>query len=80
MTILLLAKCDMVVRTPSHLSAWAKILNPEQKVVMLARPYEVGDDLSRAADLGRAAMRDGAVRTARAASGAKRRSETGARA
>jgi hypothetical protein len=39
-TILLLAKCDTVVRTPSHLSAWAKILNPEQEVVMLARPYE----------------------------------------
>ena len=39
-TILLLAKCHTVVRTPSHLSAWAKILNPEQEVVMLARPYE----------------------------------------
>jgi hypothetical protein len=39
-TILLLAKCEAVVRTPSHLSAWAKILNPEQEVVMLARPYE----------------------------------------
>src|SRR5208283_4540420 len=39
-TILLLAKCDPVVRTPSHLSAWAKILNPEQEIVMLAKPYE----------------------------------------
>ncbi len=39
-TILLLAKCHTVVRTPSHLSAWAKILNPEQEVIMLARPYE----------------------------------------
>ena len=39
-TILLLARCDIVVRTPSHLSAWAKILNPDQKVVMLARPYD----------------------------------------
>jgi hypothetical protein len=38
-TILLLSKCEMVVRTPSHLSAWAKILNPEQEVVMLAKPY-----------------------------------------
>jgi hypothetical protein len=39
-TILLLARCETVVRTPSHLSAWAKILNPEQEVVMLAKPYE----------------------------------------
>jgi hypothetical protein len=39
-TILLLAKCDPVVRTPSHLSAWAKILNPQQEIVMLAKPYE----------------------------------------
>lgn len=39
-TILLLAKCSVVVRTPSHLSAWAKILNPEQAIVMLARPYD----------------------------------------
>jgi hypothetical protein len=39
-TILLLAKCHTVIRTPSHLSAWAKILNPEQEVVMLAKPYE----------------------------------------
>jgi hypothetical protein len=39
-TILLLAKCETVVRTPSHLSAWAKILNPEQEVIMLAKPYD----------------------------------------
>ncbi len=39
-TILLLAKCETMVRTSSHLSAWAKILNPEQEVVLLAKPYE----------------------------------------
>lgn len=39
-TILLLAKCGVVIRTSSHLSAWANILNLEQKVVMLSRPFD----------------------------------------
>lgn len=38
LTMLLLSRCRVCVRTPSHLSAWAKILNPSQRVVMLAKP------------------------------------------
>jgi hypothetical protein len=39
-TMLLIARCGIVVRTPSHLSAWANILNLDQKVVMLTRPLD----------------------------------------
>lgn len=37
--ILALARCDAVVRTASYLSGWAKVLNPEQRVLMLNQPY-----------------------------------------
>jgi hypothetical protein len=39
-TMLILSKCGVCIRTASHLSAWSKILNPDQKVVMLNRPYD----------------------------------------
>jgi hypothetical protein len=38
--MVLLSRCDIVVRTPSHLSAWAKILNPALKTITMARPRE----------------------------------------
>lgn len=41
--IVLLSRCDIVIRTPSHLSAWAKILNPALKTVTMARPYDEFD-------------------------------------
>jgi hypothetical protein len=39
-TMLLIARCGVVIRTPSHLSAWANILNLDQKVVMLTKPFD----------------------------------------
>jgi len=38
LTMLVLAGCGTCIRTSSHLSAWAKILNPDQVVIMLSRP------------------------------------------
>jgi hypothetical protein len=40
MTILLLAKCKVLIRTPSHLSAWAKILNPDMEAIVLTKTFE----------------------------------------
>jgi hypothetical protein len=37
-TMLVLSRFETCVRTPSHLSAWANIINPAQRIVMLARP------------------------------------------
>ena len=36
---LLLAKCSMVVRTTSFLSAWASIFNPNLRVILLNKPH-----------------------------------------
>jgi len=40
LTILLLSMCEVCVRGASHLSAWAKILNPELPVIMLGKPFQ----------------------------------------
>lgn len=37
---LLLAKCAILIRTTSFLSAWASIFNPDLKVVLLNKPYD----------------------------------------
>jgi hypothetical protein len=37
-TMLVLSKFDTCIRTPSHLSAWANIINPAQRIIMLGRP------------------------------------------
>jgi hypothetical protein len=36
---LLLSKCSTLIRTTSFLSAWASILNPNLKVILLNKPY-----------------------------------------
>jgi hypothetical protein len=36
---LLLARCDLVVKTPSLLSAWSKVFNPNLKLALVGRPY-----------------------------------------
>jgi hypothetical protein len=36
---LILSKCRALIKTPSILSAWSKIFNPDLPVVMLGRPY-----------------------------------------
>jgi hypothetical protein len=36
---LLLARCDVLIRTASSLSGWASVFNPRMPVVMLNRPY-----------------------------------------
>ncbi len=41
LTILLLSMCKLCIRGPSHLSAWAKILNPALPIVMTGRPFEI---------------------------------------
>lgn len=41
LTILLLSMCKLCVRGASHLSAWAKILNPSLPIVMIGRPYDI---------------------------------------
>jgi hypothetical protein len=41
LTILLLSMCKLCIRGPSHLSAWAKILNPALPIVMVGRPLEI---------------------------------------
>ncbi len=38
-TLLIMAKCGASIRTASHLSAWASLINPQQRVVMLNQPY-----------------------------------------
>jgi hypothetical protein len=40
LTILLLSMCEVCVRGASHLSAWAKILNPDLPIVMLGKPFQ----------------------------------------
>jgi hypothetical protein len=40
LTILLLSMCKICIRGASHLSAWAKILNPDLPVIMLGRPFK----------------------------------------
>ena len=37
---LLLSRCDHLLKTPSFLSAWSKIFNPELCVTMVSVPYE----------------------------------------
>jgi hypothetical protein len=41
LTILLLSMCKLCIRGPSHLSAWAKILNPTLPILMIGRPFEI---------------------------------------
>ncbi len=41
LTILLLSMCKLCVRGVSHLSAWAKILNPTLPIIMIGRPFEI---------------------------------------
>jgi hypothetical protein len=36
---LLLAKCSILIRTTSTLSAWASLFNPQNKVILLNKPY-----------------------------------------
>lgn len=36
---LLLSRCDLLVKSPSALSAWAKIFNPQIPVTLVGRPY-----------------------------------------
>jgi hypothetical protein len=36
---ILLSKCDLLIKTPSSLSAWSKIFNPALNVVCVGRPY-----------------------------------------
>lgn len=38
-TMLALARCGLLIRGASHLSAWSKILNPSLEVIMLERPF-----------------------------------------
>jgi len=37
---LLLSRCDHLLKTPSFLSAWSKIFNPELRVTMVNTPYK----------------------------------------
>jgi hypothetical protein len=37
---LLLSRCSVLIRTSSFLSAWASILNPKLKVILLNKPYD----------------------------------------
>lgn len=37
---LIMARCGTIIRTASFLSAWACVLNPDLKVILLNRPYE----------------------------------------
>jgi hypothetical protein len=37
---LLLAKCGVLIRTTSFLSAWASLFNPELRVILLNKPYK----------------------------------------
>ncbi len=37
---LLLASCDLLIKTPSALSAWSKVFNPDLPVVLVGRPYK----------------------------------------
>jgi hypothetical protein len=39
LTMLILARCSVVIRGASFLSGWAKILNPALPIVMLGKPY-----------------------------------------
>jgi hypothetical protein len=41
LTILLLSMCKLCIRGASHLSAWAKIMNPELEMIMCGRPFEI---------------------------------------
>jgi hypothetical protein len=36
---LLLSECDLLVKTPSLLSAWSKVFNPDLEVVCVGRPH-----------------------------------------
>lgn len=42
LTILLLSMCKLCIRGASHLSAWAKIMNPTLPIVMYGRPFKIG--------------------------------------
>ncbi len=37
---LLLSRCDLLIKTPSQLSAWSKIFNLDLKLVLLGQPYK----------------------------------------
>lgn len=37
---LLLSKCDLLIKTPSLLSAWSKVFNPRIEVACIGRPYQ----------------------------------------
>jgi len=39
LTMLILARCSVVIRGASFLSGWAKVLNPGLPIVMLGKPY-----------------------------------------
>ena len=41
LTILLLSMCKVCIRGVSHLSAWAKIMNPSLPIIMLGRPFVI---------------------------------------
>ena len=40
MNCLLLSKCDALIKTPSILSGWSKLFNPDLPVTMVGRPFE----------------------------------------
>jgi len=37
---LLLSRCDALIKTPSILSGWSRLFNPDLPVILLASPYE----------------------------------------
>jgi hypothetical protein len=41
-TCLLLARCGLLIKTPSYLSAWAKIFNPSLPVWLISSPLGKG--------------------------------------
>jgi len=41
LTILLLSMCKLCIRGVSHLSAWAKIMNPALPIIMVGRPFDI---------------------------------------
>ena len=43
LTMLILSMCDACIRGASHLSAWAKFLNPKLPIIMLGKPFYGSD-------------------------------------
>ena len=37
---LLLSRCNLLIKTPSQLSAWSKVFNLDLKLVLMGQPYK----------------------------------------